>query len=95
MQDVYVYSRKIHRLALFFTVGLGLVQLVTGIMMKFTVSFPFLSLFTARVVHNVTSVYFAVAFGVQMLTGLYMYIHPWIVRWRNSQIFKRSEENTA
>lgn len=86
MQDVYVWSRKIHRIALFFVVVLGLLQMITGIMMKLNLG----DIVSARVVHNANSIFFSVAFFVQMMTGLYMYIHPWVVRWQNNRKIKYS-----
>lgn len=85
MQDVYVWSRKIHRFTLFFTIALGLFMMTTGLMMKFSVALPFLDLADARGYHNIVSVFFAVVLFIQMLSGFYMYIHPWILRWWNSR----------
>lgn len=80
MPQVYILARKIHRISLFFVVVLGLVQLTTGIMMKYGIG----NLLTARSLHNAVSIYFALAFAIQMLTGIYMYIHPFLLRIRHS-----------
>lgn len=74
------YSRKIHRLSLWFVVILGLIQMITGLTMKYPVWFPFFDQGSVRLLHFQTAGYFALAFGIQMLTGLIMYIAPWLLK---------------
>ncbi len=74
------YSRKIHRLSLWFVVILGLVQMVTGLTMKYPEAFPFFDQPSVRLLHFQTAGYFALAFGIQMLTGIIMYITPWLLK---------------
>ena len=74
------YSRKVHRWSLWFVVILGLIQMITGLTMKYPNMFPFLDQGSVRLLHFQTAGYFALAFGTQMLTGIIMYITPWIIR---------------
>ena len=74
------YARKVHRWSLWFVVVLGLIQMVTGLAMKYPTVFPFLDQGSVRLLHFQTAGYFALAFGVQMLTGLIMYITPWLLK---------------
>lgn len=74
------YSRRIHRLSLWFVVILGLVQLVTGLTIKYPDFFSFIDPVAARLLHGQTATYFAIFFGIQMLTGLVMYLTPWILK---------------
>lgn len=76
------WSRKIHRWSLGFVIVLGLVQLVTGLAMKYPGVFPFVNQSGSRLLHVQTATYFAVAFGIQMLTGIIMYVIPFILKRR-------------
>jgi hypothetical protein len=55
---------------------------VTGILLKYQgvgVALK-INLGTMRFIHNMMSVYFAFFLGVMMITGLYMYIHPHLLK---------------
>lgn len=80
MSNFFNWSRKIHRWSLWFVIVLGLVQLVTGLTMKYPQLFHFIDEPTARGLHRQTATYFAVFFGIQMLTGIIMYITPWLLK---------------
>lgn len=82
---MYYYAKKIHRWSLWFVVVLGLVQLVTGLTMKYPQLFPFIGELSARSLHRQTATYFAIFFGIQMLTGLVMYIIPWLIKFRQQK----------
>lgn len=87
MSNFFNWSRKIHRWSLWFVVILGVVQLVTGLTMKYPQLFPFIDEPSARLLHRQTATYFALFFGIQMLTGLIMYIIPWLLkRFRKDNI---------
>lgn len=77
-----VLSRKIHRLLVFFIVGIGLVMMTTGITLERAgegESFlPFLNASFARNIHNKFSILFALILFMMMLTGLTLYLYPWI-----------------
>ena len=76
------YSRKIHRVSLWFVVILGLIQMVTGLTMKYPNLFAFFDQGEIRILHFQNAGYFSVAFGLQMLTGLILYATPWLLKLR-------------
>ncbi len=74
--------RKLHRLCVSLIVTFGVVMLVTGTMMKFGLD----AVGSARLLHNLLSPAFSIIFVVMMLTGLVLYIQPWVVKhMRNPQ----------
>ncbi len=76
------FSRKFHRLCVSLIVIFGVVMMVTGTMMKFGLD----TTGSARLLHNLLSPVFAFIFVIMMLTGLVMYIQPWVIkRIRNLQ----------
>lgn len=80
MSKLFALSRKLHRWSLLFIVVSGLIQMVTGLAMKYPTLFFFIDQQWARLLHFQTAGYFALAFGIQMLTGLIMHITPWIIK---------------
>lgn len=74
------YARKIHRFLLLIVVILGLVQMITGMSMKYPGMVPFVDPSAARLLHGQTATYFSVAFGLQMITGLIMYLTPKLIK---------------
>ncbi len=77
------YARKIHRLSLWFVVVLGLAQMITGLTMKYPSWFPFFDQNSVRLLHFELAGWFALVFGVQMATGIIMYLTPWFLRRRS------------
>lgn len=77
------YARKIHRILLFFVVIFGLIQIVTGLTMKYPQMLPMIDPGGARLLHFQTATYFTVVFGLQMITGLIMYFTPWLLKQLN------------
>lgn len=75
---LHVFARTLHRWSLWFVVILGLVQMTTGLTMKYPGMVPFVDPTGARLLHVQTAGYFALFFGIQMLTGMLMYITPWL-----------------
>ncbi|MEK7533689.1 MAG: hypothetical protein AAB542_04610 [Patescibacteria group bacterium] len=74
------YSRKIHNWSLWFVVGTGLIQVSTGIIMRHPALFPLVDYGAIRFLHFQTATYFSVAFAAQMITGLVMFVTPWILK---------------
>lgn len=73
------WCRKIHRLFVLLMLVVGFLMMSTG----FTMKYPELSPFDpdqARLLHNTLSSYFAIVLAVMMLTGLVMYITPWLLK---------------
>lgn len=74
------YCRRIHRISLWGITGLGLIQVVTGLTLKYPNTLFFIDPVAARQFHLVTSTYFAIFFLISMVTGLFMYFTPWLLR---------------
>ena len=74
------YSRIVHRLSLIPVVILGLIQMVTGLAMKYPQWFSFLDQTAVRLFHFQVAGYFSLVFAIQILTGLTMYCVPWVIR---------------
>lgn len=83
------YARNIHRLSLFFVIALGLTQMITGLSMKYPEWFPFMDQGAVRLLHFQTAGYFALVFSIQMLTGIIMYVTPWLLK-----IFRKPQQPT-
>ena len=79
------YSRLLHKASAITTSILGGVMTITGLALKFPQVFklPFLSPSFVRFLHNALSPFFAAALGVMILTGLFMYVFPWILKKLN------------
>jgi hypothetical protein len=79
-----IWSRKIHRYLVILISVIGLVMMVTGYKMhqasEGNVVFPFIDSAGTRTLHNQLSTLFAVVLGGMILTGIFMYIYPWIVQ---------------
>jgi hypothetical protein len=74
------YSRKIHRISLWFITGLGLIQASTGIIMEYPSVFSFIPLAPTLQLHMSNGIFFVVAFLVSMVTGLLMYFIPIVIK---------------
>lgn len=74
------HARKIHRWSMWFVICLGLIQMITGLTMKYPQWFPFFDQSSVRLLHFQTAGWFSLAFGVQMLTGILMYLAPWLLK---------------
>ncbi|MEK7578037.1 MAG: hypothetical protein AAB492_05540 [Patescibacteria group bacterium] len=70
------FSRKLHRWSLLFVIVLGLIQMITGLTMRYPEFFSLMNQENVRLLHFQTATYFSIAFGVQMLTGIIMYLTP-------------------
>lgn len=79
------YSRKFHRVSLLFVVILGLIQMTTGLLMKYPNWLPFADQTGIRLLHYQTATWFAIAFGVQMVTGVVMYLVPFIIKYKQQK----------
>lgn len=79
-------SRRIHRVLLFIIIIIGIIMMITGATMKFPDLVPFDQI-QARIIHNSVSAIFSIVFTGMMVTGIIMYITPWII--------KRSQKPTA
>lgn len=76
-----VLARKIHRLLIFLSIPLGLAQITTGLALLYPKIFFFLPASTAFSLHIATAPWFALVLFFTMLTGTYLYLHPYLQRW--------------
>ena len=79
MINLYVLSRKIHRILVLIISVIGLLMAGTGIMLKYTFiseRLTFIDLGLIRFLHNNLSPYFAIVFFAMFITGLFMYLFP-------------------
>lgn len=74
---LYLLAKKIHRLLVIIMLFLGLIMSITGIMLKENIYFPFDPL-AIRMIHSNVSLYFTGVLGIMGLTGLYLYIFPYL-----------------
>lgn len=78
--NMYLISKKIHRLIALLTAMFILLMAGTGIMLKYSsfisTKFSFINLSLVRYLHNQLSPWFAIALATMMITGLCMYFYP-------------------
>lgn len=72
-------ARRIHRVSMWGVLVSGLVQMLTGLAQEYPL-FSFIPLDTAVSVHTVNSTIFVVFLLTSMLTGLTMYLTPWLIK---------------
>ena len=87
MIKLYIFSKKIHRLLALIVAILASIMTVTGLSMKYG---WFLDPITARVIHNLFSLYFVIALVPMGLTGLVMFVFPYWQKQKNKTVNKAS-----
>lgn len=83
MTKIYLWSRKIHRVFVLIVISLSLVMAVTGLALKYALTWFDLGL--VRYLHNQLSPFFGLALFVMILTGGFMYLFPWLNRQKSNQ----------
>jgi hypothetical protein len=76
-----VYARKLHRILVLFISVLSLIMIATGLTLRGgdeAGEKPFINYNVAWSVHGAVSVFFAIVLGLMLITGLYLYLYPWI-----------------
>jgi hypothetical protein len=77
-----VYARKIHRILVLFISVLGVAMAITGLTLHEAEEggsfLPYLKADFAGEVHNSLSTYFAFVLGLMIITGLMLYLYPWL-----------------
>lgn len=84
MIKLYLFSKSLHRLAMFALIILTILMGITGLYLKYSwlnKLLPF-DLTLLRYIHNEMSPYFTVALTVMMITGIVMYVFPLLRRGR-------------
>lgn len=77
MTNLYILSRKFHRILVLIISVVGLLIAITGTLLKYTfiaTKFTFIDLSLIRYIHNNLSPYFTIAFLGMIITGIFMYI---------------------
>jgi hypothetical protein len=78
---LYLWSKQIHRLCMYGTIFMVLIKGGTGLILKYDDFFrqvKMIDLIYMRELHNTLSIYFAIFLACMMLTGLYMYLYPFL-----------------
>jgi len=76
------WARRIHRLSMWGVIVLGLIQMLTGMVLKFPKFLTVIPYASALQIQNLNSVVFSLFFAVSMITGLVMYFVPVILKRR-------------
>ena len=79
MMNLFIFSRKLHRLLVIVISFLTLVMGGTGILMKYPDTFyAYIDIGMVRALHNGMSLWFTIALLVMGATGLFMYFIPYL-----------------
>ena len=87
MINLYSFSKKVHRFLALIVASIATVMMVTGLSMKYG---WFIDPITARVIHNLFSLYFVIALVPMIIAGLVMFIFPYWQKWQAKNINKSS-----
>lgn len=85
MTSLFLLSKRLHRYLVLIILGLTLVMAGTGVFLRYpswSVWLPtWFDMGQVRYLHNQVSTYFAIALGVMVLTGAFMYFNTlWVQR---------------
>lgn len=83
MSSLYLLSKKIHRITMFIAVVLILLMTFTGTFMKFPFLLKyvgFLNVIQLRQLHSTFSPYFSLTILVMLVTGVFMYLYPYLIK---------------
>jgi len=75
--EVFLWCKKIHRYLVLCIATLGLLMAATGYMMH-EGEYIILPAAQIRMMHNNFSIVFTIVLGVMTLTGLYLFIFPYL-----------------
>lgn len=85
---LYLWARKIHRFLAIIIVVLSLIMGSTGMVMKYPFlsgTFSFINPDAARTLHNNLSSYFAIVLFLMAITGLIMFLQPYLLKWKKKE----------
>ncbi len=84
MTKLYLLAKKIHRFLVFIITAMIVIIAWTGVMMKYSWA-PFgMNLAKARYVHNQLSIVFTIVLALMAITGIAMYLLPYLISKRGS-----------
>ncbi len=75
--QLYLFCKKIHRLLVILMIVLGSIMAGTGYMMHEGV-YILVSAIQIRFFHNNLSILFSIILGIMSLTGLYLFLFPYL-----------------
>ncbi|MFA6391660.1 MAG: PepSY domain-containing protein [Patescibacteria group bacterium] len=80
MNNLYLFSKKIHRYLVIIIMSLGLLMTISGSLLKFpkiaSEYLTFINMGLIRYLHNQLSTYFGIVLFLMILTGAWMYFYP-------------------
>lgn len=83
MTKFYLFTKKIHRLSVLIILAISLFMAGTGLLLRYpaisTDHLTFIDLGLIRYLHNRMSLYFAIVLAIMSLTGLWMFLYPWLM----------------
>ncbi len=80
MIKLYLLAKKIHRFLVLIITAIMAIIIWTGMMMKYSWA-PFgMNLAKARYVHNQLSVIFTIVLALMAITGVAMYLVPFLIK---------------
>jgi len=82
LPKLVVIARKIHRFLVGIIILLSIIMMLTGSAMKYP-EIALIDPFFARRAHNIISTFFSLALTLMMVTGLFMYLYPWLSKIKN------------
>lgn len=92
-QQIFVWSKKIHRVAMWFAIVLGVPLALTGVIMENDGLYYLVSSwdygYKTRELHRIVSNKFALVLAVMMTTGFLMWAIPLYLKKKNSETKKR------
>ena len=88
LSKLFIWSRKTHRIFLFAASFLVIIMGTTGLFLKYYFLGRLLGVDSGlmRIVHNQVSPYIGFVLGVMMVSGVYMYIYPSLIKYFNKKI---------
>jgi len=81
MIKLIIFTRKIHRIFVLIIAVLSIIMALSGIILKYSfisAKMTFLDLGMIRYVHNQLSPFFTIALMIMLVTGLLIYLTPWL-----------------
>ncbi len=90
MQKLYIFAKQIHRLLVIAITGLGAVMALTGFILKYPGLLGVGNLGLVRFVHSTMSTAFGIVLVFMVLTGLVMYLVPWVQKRRARRLAEKT-----
>jgi uncharacterized iron-regulated membrane protein len=86
--QLYVTVRKIHRFFSLAVLVAGICMMITGLCLYLN-QYTFVDPMLVRYLHNKLSLLFSGILGAMMLTGLYLFLFPYLPNKREENVIKQ------